>query len=98
MAQVPFGHVILAAEDVAVGRIDGGAFLNPVVKVGRTDRKRVAIEDRGNSHGAFAAIRKSVKADALGINKRKRLQPIQDLLVLANNRGKEGAAERIRFS
>src|SRR5687767_16026995 len=71
---------------------------NPIIVVGRANRERVAVEDRWHTHRRLPAVRESIKTNSLRINKRKRLQPIQNLFVLRNDHREQRFPKRIRFT
>ena len=45
----------------------------------------VPLQNRGHAHGGFAAVTQAVERDALAIHERQRVEPAQDLIVLAED-------------
>ena len=78
--------------------MNGDIFPNPIIEVSGADGEGITVEDRWDTHRGLPTVGKTIKTDSLRINKRERLQPIQNLLVLRYNDGKKRLPERVGFA
>src|SRR5439155_24496257 len=76
--------------------VDARGLPDPFVEVARAYGKRVAIEEGRDSDRRLAAVRKAVEPHPLPVDEGKTLQPIECLLVLAGDEGKQRQLERVR--
>src|ERR1043165_1296751 len=98
MAEIELVHVILDGVEIAITRIDRGAFLYPFIEIRRADREAVAIQQSRDSHRRLAAIGKTVEADPRRIDKRLLGKPVENPLMLGQDDREEGLAQGIGFA
>src|SRR5580658_2774386 len=82
VGEIELDHVVLASQQVTVTRLDAGVLPDPFVKVPRTDRKGITIEQRRNPNRGLAAIRQAIKSNPVGIDELQAGQPVECSLML----------------
>src|SRR6266851_568889 len=97
-AQIELEDFIFPAPNVAVRAARRGVLPDPLVEIRRADRKTIVRHQWRNAHRRLAAVTQAVKADALRVNEEQRRQPIDNLLVLRNDRGEQRLLQRIALA
>src|SRR5690349_3117714 len=86
VAHSEVGHLPFNAVHETVAEMRICYFTCPVAEVCRTDRKAISFQHRGNTHGSLAAVTLAVKCYPPAIDKRLRRQPLQQLIMLRQNK------------
>jgi hypothetical protein len=82
---VPLEDFVLLGEDVRRALIARGVLFDPVVEIAGADRKTVLRHHRRDAHGRLAAVGKTIKRNATGIDPRQRAEPFNLALVLRDD-------------